>query len=176
MNKHKKFKHQQKFIYNAAISVVAIASIATILILVPNNYPVIVQSVIHNLNFIIFIALLSCLYSVLLELNIFAILLIPLGVIAVLLDVLAVFTSKFIIRAFSRSRKKRTLMYLRIYFPEEVVAEFIALHTQLVNKKESIWLIRVKMIRQFLSLIWAFYFQIKIDNIRSRFDNERINK
>jgi hypothetical protein len=65
--------------------------------------------------------------------------------------------------------------YLKYYFPEEVVAEVIALHKRLVDDKKPGWLIRVKILRQLTTLIWAFYFQIKIDNLRSHFNNQNID-
>ncbi len=65
--------------------------------------------------------------------------------------------------------------YFVRYLPEEVVAEVIALHKRLIDDKKPGWLIRVKILCQLTALIWAFYFQIKIDNLRSHFNNQNID-
>jgi hypothetical protein len=66
--------------------------------------------------------------------------------------------------------------FLKHCFPDEVVAEVTAFHIRLIDRRESVLSIRTKLLWQFLSLIWAFYFQIKIDNLRSRFNHQRNDK
>lgn len=55
--------------------------------------------------------------------------------------------------------------WLSHIFPEECVAELAALHKRLINKKHSIWIIRLRMTQEIVELLWAFYVQIKIDNL-----------
>lgn len=53
-----------------------------------------------------------------------------------------------------------------IYFlPEECVAELQALRQQLKFEQRSNWIICMIMLKNILELFWAFYVQIKIDNL-----------
>lgn len=52
------------------------------------------------------------------------------------------------------------------FLPEECIGELEALHQQMKSEQRSIWLIRMIILGNFLELLWAFYVQIKIDNLR----------
>lgn len=65
--------------------------------------------------------------------------------------------------------------YLNFYFPEEVVAELAALRAQLTQTQKSTWLIRYILFYEVLTLIWAFYIQITIDNFWLPSSDRRID-
>jgi hypothetical protein len=89
--------------------------------------------------------------------------------------VLVMLPLRLIFRYHVRLKSIAFSSYLKHYFPEEVVAEVIALHKRLIDNRKPGWLIRIKILHQLIALIWAFYFQIKIDNLRSRFNNQNID-
>jgi hypothetical protein len=74
----------------------------------------------------------------------------------------------------SRVRYLAFSSYLRYCFPEEAVADLAAFRKKLMDDKKPSWLIKVKILRQLIMLIWAFYFKIKIDNLWSLFKNQNI--
>jgi hypothetical protein len=55
--------------------------------------------------------------------------------------------------------------YMNCCFPEEVVAELLALCEGLTQAKKSPWLIRIILLYQVCTLIWAFYIQINLENL-----------
>jgi hypothetical protein len=62
------------------------------------------------------------------------------------------------------------------YFPEEIVAELVALSEILTNDRKSIWLIRFILFHQILTLAWGIYVQINIDNLTLHSSDRRIDK
>jgi hypothetical protein len=75
----------------------------------------------------------------------------------------------------SRVRYLAFSSYLRYCFPEEAVADLAAFRKKLMDDKKPSWLIKIKILRQLIMLIWAFYFKIKIDNLWSLFKNQNID-
>jgi hypothetical protein len=57
------------------------------------------------------------------------------------------------------------IVLLKLFFPDEIVAEMKALHEKLSLEKKSSWYIRTKLFYEFITLIWALNVQIKIDNL-----------
>jgi hypothetical protein len=55
--------------------------------------------------------------------------------------------------------------YIVCYFPEEVVGELIALRRELTKAEKSTLFIETKLLHEVLTLIWAFYIQINIENL-----------
>jgi HEAT repeats len=55
--------------------------------------------------------------------------------------------------------------HLICYFPDEVVGELIALRRELTKAEKSTLFIETKLFHEVLTLIWAFYIQINIENL-----------
>jgi hypothetical protein len=73
--------------------------------------------------------------------------------------------------------KNITLLgYLINIFPEEIVSELTVLREQLTKEKKSIWLIRLSLFHQILTLVWAIYIQINLDNLTLSLRDRRIDK
>lgn len=54
---------------------------------------------------------------------------------------------------------------LIFFIPEECVAELGVLHGRLIKQQTPIWKVRLMMLWCVLSLMWAFYIQINIENL-----------
>jgi hypothetical protein len=65
--------------------------------------------------------------------------------------------------------------YFVQYFPEEVVAEMIALHQRLLIEGKSHRYIQARIIYEFIELIWAFRILIPIDNLNHPSKNNRVD-
>lgn len=52
------------------------------------------------------------------------------------------------------------------YLPEECVSELTVLRKRMEKQKLSLWQIRLQLTQEFLSLLWVFYIQVKLDNLR----------
>ncbi len=53
-----------------------------------------------------------------------------------------------------------------IFFPEECIAELGVLIRRMKKEKASPWEIRLCLLQEVLTLFWAFYIQIQLDNLR----------
>lgn len=51
------------------------------------------------------------------------------------------------------------------FFPEECVAELGSLLRRMQKAKVSPWEIRLRLLQEFVSLLWAFHVQIRIENM-----------
>lgn len=77
-------------------------------------------------------------------------------------------TVKKILSSIMKSPKlqKQLLLFLADkLFPEESVAELVASYKQLKSQNQSRWFILIIILWNSLGLLWAFYIQIKIENI-----------
>ena len=73
-------------------------------------------------------------------------------------------------------RNNLFLKFLTNTFPEEAVAEFYALYRQLIYESKSKWFIYRTLSCKILSLMWAFYIEIKIDDLMSPPIDQKIDK
>jgi hypothetical protein len=53
-----------------------------------------------------------------------------------------------------------------LLFPEEVVAELIALKQRRQSEKVRKWKIRLELAYEIITLIWAFQIKIRIDDLK----------
>jgi hypothetical protein len=59
----------------------------------------------------------------------------------------------------------RRIVLLKLFFPDDIVAEMTAMREKLFLEKKSIWYVRAKLFYEFIRLLWALNVQIKIDNL-----------
>lgn len=74
-----------------------------------------------------------------------------------------------VIRLISQLRYSKSLhtnAYWITYLPEECVSELTVLRKRMEKQKLSPWEIRLQLMQEFLSLLWVFYVQIKLSNLR----------
>ncbi len=64
-----------------------------------------------------------------------------------------------------KAEQTQVFQNLIIVLPEEYVADLKDLYQQLIKEKRSTWVIRTIILWSVLELLWAFYIQIKIENI-----------
>ncbi|MEM9219416.1 MAG: hypothetical protein AAGD25_34420 [Cyanobacteria bacterium P01_F01_bin.150] len=55
--------------------------------------------------------------------------------------------------------------HLIAFLPEECVAELSVLKQRMEMKKASIWYIRLRLLQEFLFLLWVFHIQVRIENL-----------
>ena len=70
--------------------------------------------------------------------------------------------------AFTKSKSPYSLpttAHLVAFLPEECAAEVGALHRRLKKAKASPWEIRLRLCEAFLTLLWVFYIQIRLENL-----------
>jgi hypothetical protein len=75
-----------------------------------------------------------------------------------------------------RHKKNTWVEYLNCYFPEEVVSDMTALHEKLTQEKRTNTEIFYRLLCEVIHSAWAFYIQIKIDNLQLPSDGRRIGK
>ena len=76
----------------------------------------------------------------------------------------------------NRETNRFLLQFLTGNFPEEAVADFYALYQRMIHENKSKWLIYGTLFYKILGLIWAFYIEIKIDNLRSPPINQKVDE
>ena len=52
-----------------------------------------------------------------------------------------------------------------VLFPEECAAELGILHRRMKKAKASPWQIYLRLLEEFLTLLWAFYIQVQLENL-----------
>ena len=62
------------------------------------------------------------------------------------------------------------------FIPEECVAEMGALARRMKKENASPWEIRLRLLEEFVSLIWVFYIQIKLENLSLPFQDNQIDE
>ena len=56
--------------------------------------------------------------------------------------------------------------HLIAFLPEECVAELGVLRQRMKKQKVSVWHIRLRLSQEFLILLWVFYIQVQIENLK----------
>ena len=81
-------------------------------------------------------------------------------------------TSLFVLMALIVVLSKLQLSYglapnshLIAFLPEECAAELGALKRRMKKKNASVWHIRLRLLQEFLMLLWVFYIQVQMDNL-----------
>ena len=62
------------------------------------------------------------------------------------------------------------------FLPEEYAAEIGALHHRMKKAKASDWEIRLRLCEEFISLLWVFYIQIRLNNLTLPFGDRSIDE
>ena len=66
--------------------------------------------------------------------------------------------------------------HLIAFIPEECVAEMGALERRMKKANASHWEIRLRLLEEFVTLIWVFYIQIKLENLSLPFQDKQIDE
>lgn len=92
------------------------------------------------------------------------------------LSVLLLLISLFILTRLQTSHNLPPNSHLIAFLPEECVAEMGALARRMRRENASTWEIRLRLLEEFLSLIWVFYIQIKLENLSLPFQDNQIDE
>jgi hypothetical protein len=81
----------------------------------------------------------------------------------------------FLLRKLRASNNLSFHAQLIAFLPEECIAELNILLQRMKKAKASPWEIRLRLLTEFLTLLWVFYIQIKFENLWLPSDNHEID-
>ena len=92
------------------------------------------------------------------------------------LSVLLLLILLFILTRLQNSHNFPANSHLIAFLPEECVAEMGALARRMKKENVSPWEIRRRLLEEFVTLIWVFYIQIKLENLSLPFQDNQIDE
>ena len=92
------------------------------------------------------------------------------------LSVILLLISLFTLNRLQSSHNLPHNSHLIAFLPEECVAEMGALAKRMKKENASSWEIRLRLLEEFVTLIWVFYIQIKLENLSLPFQNNQIDE
>lgn len=89
---------------------------------------------------------------------------------------LSVLISLFTLTRLQSSHNLLPNSHLIAFLPEECVAEMGVLAIRMKKANTSPWEIRLRLLEEFVTLIWVFYIQIKLENLSLPFQDNQIDE